>query len=176
MNLSRDLFNLIIEKRFFTLDEQGVKLAIQKGNLPFLKAAYKLQIPAVFSSRNIIEATIVGNFEIVKWLYEWCPESHNVTPLNWAAYHGNLPLVKWLHGENCKHHISTFPIDAAAEQGHFEIFVWLYKNCGKCSHHGVLSALKYNRREIIDWLKNNDPELINAAKKLYSEGYFVGFI
>ena len=146
---------------YFTLDEEGIKWAIRKNKFNLIKLAYQLRVPAVFSSRNIIEATIAGNLDLVQWFYYNCPESLKVTPINWAAYHGYLDIVTWLYINKCGHvncsgsclYSGAYTLETAASKGHLDIVKWLYSRGVINIKKALQSAKENNHPLVVEWLE-----------------------
>lgn len=153
MKLPHELIFLIKEKIYYNFSETDIKQAIRANRQRLLETALEFKVPAIFSSRNVIEATIAGNLELVKWFYTIAPESNNVTPLYWATHWGHLDIVKWLHRNGCTNACSSYQFDSAIEGGHFEIVQWLYENCtAQVSTAAIDRAIANGRRDIITWL------------------------
>ena len=153
MNLPRELYNLVMEKLYYYIDPETIKRAIQANNRHTLETALHFKAPAIYSSRNVIEATIEGNLELVKWFYACAPDSENVTPMYWATHWGHLDIVKWLHRNGCTVRCNSHQFDSAIEGGHFEIVQWLHENCtAQVSTQAIDRAIANGRTDIIKWL------------------------
>lgn len=153
MNLPDELYFLIKKKLYHTVDADTIKRAIHSNNRRMLETALYFKTAEIFSSRNVIEATIAGNLELVQWFYMNAPESENVTPMYWATHFGHLDIVKWLHRNGCSNRCNSHQFDSAIEGGHFEIVQWLYENCiAQVSTYAIDRAIANGRTDIIKWL------------------------
>lgn len=126
-----------------------------------------------YRSTALFEASLVGELEVVKWLFEHgaastlrTPDSQGKTPLFGACSGGHLDVAKWLHDKGASGDISVVnkyqqtPMIMAAQEGHLHIIKWLFsvgatQDVRTKNHLGqspMLVACSWGHLHVCKWL------------------------
>jgi hypothetical protein len=105
-----------------------------------------------------------GRLEIVQWLHENLPTaSCTDDAMDWAARGGHLPVIQFLH-VNRQEGCTTYAMDWAAYEGHLETLIWLYENrIEGCSHLATDWAAVQGHFSIVKWLLENKLGSVSVA-------------
>ena len=121
------------------------------GNFKILKWLYDNKICEIYPN-VIYDASVNGNLDIIKWAYEKGERLTDVLMDN-AAFNGHLHILEWLYTNKCPWLKSV--CTNAVIGGHFNILKWLrtreYKWNSKVTEH----AAKRGRIDILEWAINN---------------------
>ena len=120
-------------------------------------------IDEIIVRTDFLTAIRLKNDYAIKKLYK--PYTHT---WNWAAGHGHLDVVKFLH-ENRTEGCTTWAMNSAAEDGHLEIVKFLHENRTEgCTENATDFAEMNGHLEIVKWLHENRTEGFEIIQKIDS--------
>ncbi|KAF0706014.1 hypothetical protein As57867_006820, partial [Aphanomyces stellatus] len=111
-----------------------------------------------------VHATYFGHMRVFHALLQLVPlESISDSLIDWAAFHGELPMIHVLdtffsHAPKRTHLIrmgSALAIDLAATEGHMQVVLWLHETAQwrhKCSVHAMDGAARNGHLDVVQWL------------------------
>lgn len=103
----------------------------------------------------ISEAIISNNLSIVKLFSQKNTITFTVFEMNFAALHGNLNIIIWLH-KNRFEGCTTKAMDMAASYGHLNVVRWLHENRSEgCTTYAMDWAAYYGDIKMLKWLHKN---------------------
>lgn len=106
---------------------------------------------------GIDAAILSGHIDILRYLYELRPVNRRNHALRWAAYSGNIALVKWLDSLEAEN--SPWSMNDAAANGHLEIVQWLHSHRREgCTTDAMDRAAGNNHTIIVRWLHTHRTE------------------
>lgn len=143
------------------------------------------------SAAAITKAASNGHLAMVQWLHEHQAARLNADVMYRAAYFGHLPIVQyvqqqgdradwwtgnemqtaarnghlsvvsWLHENGMPGPVN---VDLVACNGHLAVLQFLFQQCGcRCSATGAILAARARRFALLEWLMQQDPELVDPS-------------
>ena len=148
-----DLLKYLVEEANYKVKMYSYLNAAQNGHLNILQYL-KDKVPV---DRRICEVAALNNhFDIVKWSYSMCyPVMTNLC--YGAAYNDNFEMLRWLR-ERLSPWDYRVP-ECIARNNNFEMFYWVCENNCPMDKWTYTTAVSYNCREIVEWIKIYKPEL-----------------
>lgn len=153
------------------LDKTDIETAIAGGNMDIIrlvcgKIKIENQSNQLDPQRHTIRWSICGQKVGLNWVegrsvYVSCRHDYKECctewALDWAALHGHLHVVKWLHNKGAA--ASTNAMDWAALRGHLHVIKWLHENRTEgCTKQAMEGAIYQGYIDVVAWLYHNKPE------------------
>lgn len=102
-----------------------------------------------------------GDLKLVKWLHARGFELNNY-PMEDAAIHGRLDILKWFHETQPTRETTSETMDNAAINNHLVLLQWIHENRREdCSEEAIVLAAQRGHLEIVQWLHDHRPEFQN---------------
>lgn len=133
--------------------------ACENGHLEIVKFFHSLNV----KMRDLFPinfAAIHGNLDIIKFLTESNPEEQycNKNAMDYAATFGHLDVVKYLH-QNRTEGCSKNAMDKAAEYGHLDVIEFLHENRTEgCTKKAMDKAVRFGYLDVVEFLHENRKE------------------
>lgn len=110
-----------------------------------------IEIGGRFNEWTIAHAAYSGNLELVKWLREKnCPQNQHA--IGWAAQEGRLAIVEYLYvSESLSRDIMLY----AAYGGQLEVIKWLRKKGNRWNSRTITFASSKGHTGLVEWLREN---------------------
>lgn len=102
-------------------------------------------------------AAIHGHLDIVKWLHEHHIFGCTKMVMNLVAKNGHLQIIKWLH-ENRSEGATESAMNWAAMNGHLDVVTWLHEHNKRCTTYAMDHAAENGHLQIVKYLHENRTE------------------
>lgn len=126
-------------------------------------------------SRDLLQyACYHGHLPVVKWIVSQFPTVDTYWPFGDASYQGHLEILKFLEGKFPDMEVGRFPLDSACRGGFLENVEWLYSHpkFRKNVRDAFHSACICGQLEIARWLYEKESEAINNSLRHNYTGDF----
>ncbi|KAG9409783.1 hypothetical protein AC1031_020094 [Aphanomyces cochlioides] len=136
---------------------QAMCILVDRANLHGVECLYAMA-PVSYGSWPVNIAAAHGQLDIVKFLLTTTRDHGSTNALDQAATNGHLDVVRYLH-ENSIVGATKKAMDGAAANGHLEIVRFLHEHrCEGCSADAVDLAATNGHLEVVKFLLDNRRE------------------
>ncbi|EGG22277.1 hypothetical protein DFA_04395 [Cavenderia fasciculata] len=152
-----DIVKYILDNRTEQWGEDAMDAAIQNGHLEVVKVIFFDKINGGGTRNALNYAADHGYLEIVKFLHENSDKGCSCYAMDHAAENGHYEIVKFL-SEHRTEGASTNAMDGAAKNGHFEIVKYLSEYRSEGAYRAMDLAAENGHLEILKYLHFNRSE------------------
>jgi hypothetical protein len=153
------------------VENAPLELACKNGHINIIKLLLTTYPKISITKTAFYYSCFHDNSNITEYLYDNCRNKEEIfTPevlnkiLHFAVFYNKSSIVNWLLENYPDHKISTQVLLLTTETGNFEIVKSLQNRFSTKEYfNNVRLAIRYNHREIVDWLIKQYPEEMKST-------------